>query len=334
MKKKRSYAVLALIVCLLLGGGIWRAMDLAKRHTQQRDETIFYAADALFWLSGNGELYGAGDNRYMRIQASPWTFCPPTLLMEHVSAVYPGGTVVLALCSDGSLWGWGNEVDGLLLQQGQSGGHAVKLLDDVACAAIGSFHCAAVRTDGTLLVWGRNQNGQLGLGYADNTITAEPLSPLPGHSFSSVYAVDDLTFAIDVQGDLYVWGHDDQTGTCFLSPTLVASNAADANRMADGVYLVKRKDGSLLCLDLAGSSTEELEPAGNGVIKLCDYGYLDTDGCFWLWTAEGGQVNAAKDVYAAQGYRDGTCVIVGQNSIQKYNADGKRAWTLPLWLFP
>lgn len=80
------------------------------------------------------------------------------------------GNVFLAVKTDGTLWGWGNN-EFCQLGQGsnlgaEGGLHAcygpVKIMDRVVCACADGGQCYAVTDDGTLWGWGDNSRGQLG----------------------------------------------------------------------------------------------------------------------------------------------------------------------------
>jgi alpha-tubulin suppressor-like RCC1 family protein len=87
-------------------------------------------------------------------------------------AAGPEGGHTLALKSDGTVWAWGAANDG---QLGEGTNVSKRLtpvqvtnLNQVAAIAAGASHSLAMKSDGTVWVWGRNQSGQLGIGSTNN----------------------------------------------------------------------------------------------------------------------------------------------------------------------
>lgn len=70
-------------------------------------------------------------------------------------------------------------------------------------------HVLAIKTDGTLWAWGRNNLGQLGIGYISNDIISQKRDPLQIgrlNNWEKVYGGYGYSFAINSLGELYAWG--------------------------------------------------------------------------------------------------------------------------------
>ena len=83
-------------------------------------------------------------------------------------------------------------------------------------------HLVAIKEDGTLWTWGRNNNGQLGLGYiSDDTIedTENPIQIGVSDNWEKIYSGPGFTFAINSIGELYGWG-DNTSGILGLGGTI------------------------------------------------------------------------------------------------------------------
>ena len=97
---------------------------------------------------------------------------PSDLTVGKTSVAYPqvaaGTDFTVALKADGTVWTWGQNTYGQL-GNGVSNGTVVypekidSLSDIIKIAAAGQT-AVALKTDGTVWTWGRNDNGQLGNG--------------------------------------------------------------------------------------------------------------------------------------------------------------------------
>ncbi|KAJ3675221.1 hypothetical protein LUZ60_004263 [Juncus effusus] len=106
-------------------------------------------------------------------------------------------------------WGWG---DFGRLGHGNSSDvftpQPVKALQGLRIRQIacGDSHCLAVTVDGQVLSWGRNQNGQLGLGTAEDSLLPQNIQAFEGISVKMVAAGAEHTAAVTEDGELYGWG--------------------------------------------------------------------------------------------------------------------------------
>lgn len=165
----------------------------------------------------------------------------PVKLMDDVVAVDGDGSNVGVLKSDGSLWMWGNNNN---CQLGFKGGDyqysyrdyqttPVKVLDDVA-AFSASFCAGAVKSDGSLWMWGANLRGSIGNGkWGNNNAVATPVQVLtgvavPAKPSPTVAGFSDVHES-DYYADAVVWAKDSgvtggTTATTF-SPSATVTRA-------------------------------------------------------------------------------------------------------------
>jgi alpha-tubulin suppressor-like RCC1 family protein len=71
--------------------------------------------------------------------------------------------------------------------------------------AAGEFHSLAIRADGSLWAWGRNDYGQLGLGDTTNRLV--PIRVGTASDWVAVAAGDLHSLALKADGSLYAWGY-------------------------------------------------------------------------------------------------------------------------------
>ncbi|KAG8373675.1 hypothetical protein BUALT_Bualt11G0049300 [Buddleja alternifolia] len=106
-------------------------------------------------------------------------------------------------------WGWGdfgrlghgNSSDLFSPQPIKAlGGLRIK---QIAC---GDSHCLAVTMEGEVRSWGRNQNGQLGLGTTEDSLVPQKIGAFQDISVKMVAAGAEHTAAVTEDGELYGWG--------------------------------------------------------------------------------------------------------------------------------
>lgn len=106
-------------------------------------------------------------------------------------------------------WGWG---DFGRLGHGNSSDvfapQPIKALQGIRIKQIacGDSHCLAVTMEGTVQSWGRNQNGQLGLGTTEDSLVPQKIQAFQGISVKMIAAGAEHTVAVTEDGVLYGWG--------------------------------------------------------------------------------------------------------------------------------
>ena len=147
----------------------------------------------------------------------------PAKIMDGVTAVSCGGNFTAIVKADGSLWMCGSNFYGELGigTSSASGDYdrssPVKVMDGVKAVCCGDSFTAAIKTDGSLWTWGRNQYGQLGNGCEGNEKgwRDEPYQTLPVKVLDGVKAVscgDTGGAAVKDDGSLWIWGESGSLG--------------------------------------------------------------------------------------------------------------------------
>ena len=286
------------------GGANWKQVVGGSAYTAA------IKTDGTLWLWGRNSYGQLGANNIVD-RSSPVQTVSGGTNWKQVSC---GLQFTMAIKTDGTLWGWGrnlygqlgnNSVTGAFVGvsspvQTVSGGTNWK---QVSC---GDIHTAAIKTDGTLWVWGRNTNGQLGTNNL--TIRSSPVQTIAGGTnWRQVSGGDIHTAAIKTDGTLWLWGNNDYgpLGTndtaSRSSPVQTVSGGTNWKLVACGAYHTAaiKTDGTLWSWGFnfyGGLGTNDTTPRSSPVQtvsggtnwKLASSGKyytaaIKTDGTLWLW---------------------------------------------------
>jgi alpha-tubulin suppressor-like RCC1 family protein len=172
----------------------------------------------------------------------------------------------------GNLWTWGNNANGRLgdntVTQRNTPVTTTAGGTNWKQVAPGSYHTAAIKTDGTLWTWGSNINAQLG----NNTQTDRsiPVTTFAGGTnWKQVSSGGSHTLAVKTDGTLWGWGANGYIGT--------ASGSLGNNTTTKRITPVTTFAG--------GTNWKQV---------ACGYNHtaaIKTDGTLWTWGTNGlGQI--------------------------------------------
>lgn len=222
-----------------------------------------------------------------------------------------GGQVsMFAIKADGTLWGWGSNSQGILgdnsITTRSSPVQTVSSGTNWKLVSAGTYHACAIKTDGTLWLWGRNNGGQLG----DNSITSKS-SPVQtvsgGTNWKALSGGREMTVSIKTDGTLWLWGRNnygnlgDNTIASKSSPIQTVSGGTNWRQISSygGSVAAIKNDGTLWLWGNGTSGqlgdntiTNKSSPVqtisggtnwrqvSNGTFSA---GAIKTDGTLWMW---------------------------------------------------
>jgi alpha-tubulin suppressor-like RCC1 family protein len=148
-------------------------------------------------VRSDGTVWAWGDNSLGQLGAKTTTTCStyhyacsrtPVQVkgLLGATAVAGGGNFSLAIKSDQTAWGWGDNGYGQLgngkttLFGGVSTPVQVKGLTGVVAIAAGASHSLAIKSDGTAWAWGYNGYGQVGNGTFSSSSVPVPVTSISG----------------------------------------------------------------------------------------------------------------------------------------------------------
>ena len=270
------------------------------------DHTAAIKTDGTLWTWGYNNSGQLGDGTTTN-RSSPVTTAGGGTNWKQVSC---GNGFTAAIKTDGTLWTWGyNEFgrlgDGTTTSRSSPGTTAGGGTNWKQVAGGYSSTCA-IKTDGTLWTWGRNNYGQLGDGTTTNR-SSPGTTAGGGASWKQVACGYLYTVAIKTDGTLWTWGYNlfgglgDGTTTNRSSPGTTAGGGTNWKQVDSGYYhtVAIKTDGTLWTWGYNnpgtlgdGTLTNKSSPgttAGGGTNwKQVTGGYnhtaaIKTDGTLWTW---------------------------------------------------
>ena len=207
----------------------------------------------------DGSLWGWGENNVGQLGQNHTTNKSSPVQVTNMNSwetVASGNSHVLAIKMDGTLWTWGLNTYGQLgtndTTNRSSPAQTIASSSDWRDVAAGLSHSMAIKIDGTLWTWGRNENGQLGSNNrTDRSSPAQTVSAAA--NWSKISAGNDHSAAVKTDGRLWLWGNNTtgQLGTSNRtrrsSPVQTVSRGTDWLQISisDTLSLAIKIDGSL-----------------------------------------------------------------------------------------
>ena len=277
------------------------AMTNAKAVFANADENLSFVLkkDESLWgwgVTERGQL-GIISGRNHK---SPAYLATPRQVTRNVTVV-TGPETIFALKPDHTLWAWGGmgEERGDTVKKNVT--RPVKKMTDVAQVSSTNFHTLALKTDGTLLAWGDNACGALGIGNTKTHVKPVKVNvkPLGKRKIVKIATRNGESFAIADDGSVWSWGERNILQPfCRNEPRLVPTRLPNIDNVRDialgyssEIYL--KKDGTVWGWEV-GRLRSEFFDEWYRPYKIMDhareiaageghYIVLKDDGTVWTW---------------------------------------------------
>jgi len=177
------------------------------------DFSVVRSFDGLVYCSGRngyGQL-GTGNRHNSKLYKKVWG-------MDGVTQIGAGDEFAGALTAGGELFLWGNNEDGQLGKAGDTKyselPEPVQGLGAIKQISIGATHVLALLYDGTVMAWGDNRYGQLGLGYTGKSMNVPTQTELKG--IKVICAGRGYSLAINEKNRVIAWGQNNRNQLGFI----------------------------------------------------------------------------------------------------------------------
>lgn len=161
--------------------------------------------------SSDGTIWAWGNNYYEQLGNGLNTNSTPPVLvngLSNVSKVNGGYIHSLAQVSDGTVWTWGNNRygqlgDGSTIEQRHSPVQVMNI-DNITNISCKGWHNLALNSEGKVLAWGNNSNGQLGDGTRSERNI--PVEAKEVEGIADISTGWQHSLALKSDGTVWTWG--------------------------------------------------------------------------------------------------------------------------------
>jgi alpha-tubulin suppressor-like RCC1 family protein len=190
----------------VIGSG-WDHVLAAIRPTRTRRPEVWTWGLGMDGQLGIGPLLAVGPFEYYQVR-EPFPLVEDRV--RHVRALSGGRAYSLALLRDGAVWAWGCNDNGQLglgdLTTRWAPFQITSLPVAMAGISAGEAFSMALGQDGLVWTWGKNDQGQLGLGDTTPRMQPQLLAESAHVPIMALSGGDAFALALDRAGNVYAWG--------------------------------------------------------------------------------------------------------------------------------
>ncbi len=233
----------ALLLCTLLAlGGFATVGSATNDEDVDTANPVFVEAGYRhsFALDAHGTLWAWGAGEYGRLGTglSFLSYTPEEVELENAVEASAGWYHSLFRTADGSVYAAGCNYDCGQLGDGTGIDRSmpVKVMDGAIQVVASRDFSAALKADGTLWTWGKNDAGQLGLGHTDSQRTPAQVAL---EDVAEIAAGESFMLARTKDGSVYAWGDNaygqiDGSGDEFVPEPRLLENCQGARAIRTG----------------------------------------------------------------------------------------------------
>jgi alpha-tubulin suppressor-like RCC1 family protein len=216
-------------------GTTWSKISVAE------EVAMAIKTDGTLWTWGFAQNGQSGDGNSVAVRSSPVQIGALT----NWSSVVLAGKTPTAIKTNGTLWTWGNPAYGQL-------GYGGTVFDQVSPTQVGaettwskvfggSFTTAAIKTDGTLWLWGDGSYG--GLGFDNTQSKSSPVQLGTDTNWSQAAFGRNACVAIKTDGTLWTWGRNITGQLGNNSTNYITGNKSSPTQVGTGTTWFKITGG-------------------------------------------------------------------------------------------
>ncbi len=315
--------ILAPVTIDLPGKALQVAMGDTTQYALLDDGTVIAWGTNDEGQLGNGPMGATGElGRYPKPSITPVQVTG----LKDIIQIEAGAKHAIALRKDGTVWAWGTRDEGTI-GDGQPktlrpvmaiGPTQVPGLQGITQIAATRKHNLALRSDGKVMAWGHNRDGQLGNGTRDNGWTPAEVTGLDRvvaiAAGMASFAGNSFSGAVRDDGTVWVWG----SGVSGVMGNGTRNPSPD---------------------DPGGRNLLPLQVPGLANVKTLSLGYghaaaLLGDGTLRMWGFDGfGQIG----VGTSAGYYPKPVLVKGITNVASVHLGGNRSFAVrtdgTLWIW-
>jgi alpha-tubulin suppressor-like RCC1 family protein len=194
-------------VTTFLGGTNWKQMSAGGTFLGSTGSVAAIKTDGTLWTWGPNSNGRLGNAATATTVSTPVTTFLGGTNWKQVSV---GESHMAAIKTDGTLWTWGNAANGRLGNASTVGTSTPVTTflggTNWKSVSVSDTNTAAIKTDGTLWIWGSATNGQLGNAATTGNISTPVTTFLGGTNWKQISCGDFSSSAIKTDGTLWTWG--------------------------------------------------------------------------------------------------------------------------------